>query len=308
MKHLTIGIFHDVDIGRELGKKGTQSDIILYNRKTDDCIYSFMEPVDDKFTIKSQITSEIDAAIISLEHPTKQTGETIVMLDSFNVSDGIIIVPPYTDKNNINKIIQNTSLQSFRIIEKNPITIFEHLQQMKPTQIEKTNPIIIIDHSFRVKGVGEIILGFVKQGIVKKHDSLFLMPQKKNVIIRSIQMQDKDVDFAEAGSRVGCAIKGAKTEEISRGSVICTQDGIIVSKKITLHFNKNEFYHTDINNGVFHVSIGMQTIPVKLNDIDNNNLTIESEKDIVFTEEDVFLILDLNSKKSRIVGKGTYLH
>ena len=212
MKHLTIGIFHDADIGRELGKKGTQSDIILYNRKTDDGVYSFMEPVDDKFTIKSQIASEIDAAIISLEHLTKQTGETIVMLDSFNVSNGLILVPPYTDKDTINEIIENTSLQSFQIIEKNPITILEYLQQMKPKQSKKTEPIIIIDHSFRVKGVGEIILGVVKQGIVKKHDSLVLMPQNKKVIIRSIQMQDKDVDAAEIGSRVGCALKGVKTE------------------------------------------------------------------------------------------------
>jgi selenocysteine-specific translation elongation factor len=308
MKHLTIGIFHDADIGRELGKKGTQSDIILYNRKTDDGVYSFMEPVDDKFTIKSQIASEIDAAIISLEHLTKQTGETIVMLDSFNVSNGLILVPPYTDKDTINEIIENTSLQSFQIIEKNPITILEYLQQMKPKQSKKTEPIIIIDHLFRVKGVGEIILGVVKQGIVKKHDSLVLMPQNKKVIIRSIQMQDKDVDAAEIGSRVGCALKGVKTEEISRGSVICAEDSCIVTKKSTLHFNKNKFYHTDINNGMFHVSIGMQTVPVKLVEMSDDKIAIESEKEMVFSEEDVFLILDLNSKKSRIVGKGFHLN
>jgi selenocysteine-specific translation elongation factor len=32
-----------------------------------------------------------------------------------------------------------------------------------------------VDHSFSVKGVGEVILGFVKKGIVKRYDDLHLL-------------------------------------------------------------------------------------------------------------------------------------
>ena len=59
---------------------------------------------------------------------------------------------------------------------------------------------------------------------------------------------------------------------------------------------------------MFHVSIGMQTVPVKLVEMSDDKIAIESEKEMVFSEEDVFLILDLNSKKSRIVGKGFHLN
>jgi len=33
MKSLNIGIFHDKELGRELGKKGSETDILMFNRK-----------------------------------------------------------------------------------------------------------------------------------------------------------------------------------------------------------------------------------------------------------------------------------
>jgi selenocysteine-specific translation elongation factor len=53
MKHVTIGIFHDEKLGKELGKKGTESDILMFNKKTDDCVYTFMSPLEDKLTTKT---------------------------------------------------------------------------------------------------------------------------------------------------------------------------------------------------------------------------------------------------------------
>jgi selenocysteine-specific translation elongation factor len=44
MKNLVIGIFHDEHLGRELGKKGTESDIAMFNRKTEEYIFtSFLQ-------------------------------------------------------------------------------------------------------------------------------------------------------------------------------------------------------------------------------------------------------------------------
>ncbi len=43
------------------------------------------------------------------------------------------------------------------------------------------------------------LLDFVKQGVFHKHDKMTLLPIDKEVVIRSIQMQDKD--FEEAGYR-----------------------------------------------------------------------------------------------------------
>jgi selenocysteine-specific translation elongation factor len=301
MKNLTIGIFHDAELGKQLGKKGTKSDINLYNRKTDDAIYSFLEPVDDKFSVKTQIISEIDVAIISFGQLTKQTGETIVLLDSFKVSKGLIITNPYEDTEKIKSIIKDTVLQSYQIIEKDPIEIFEKLQEFNIKKNSDIDPIVIIDHAFSVKGVGEVFLGVVKQGTINKHDSLYLMPQKKNVIIRSIQMQDKDVNTAEAGSRVGCAIKGANAEEMKRGSVLCSESAVQIDSKLKVSFEKNPFYN-ELKDGIYHISIGLQTVPAAIKKINEKELLLELEKEIVYTFDDIFLLLDLNAKKSRIIG------
>jgi len=97
MKHVTIGIFHDDTLGRELGKKGTESDIVMCNKKTDDCIYTFMSPFENKLTAKTQILSSIDAAIINCEQITPEVGETLLLLDSMGITEGILLLPPYSD-------------------------------------------------------------------------------------------------------------------------------------------------------------------------------------------------------------------
>jgi selenocysteine-specific translation elongation factor len=72
MKHLTVGVFRDDTIGRELGKKGTESDIVMFNRKMDQHIFTFMSPVEDKLSAKSQIISSIDAAIVAFTGMTRE--------------------------------------------------------------------------------------------------------------------------------------------------------------------------------------------------------------------------------------------
>lgn len=86
MNHLTVGIFQDEALGRELGKKGTESDIAMFNRKMDDYIFSFLSPVADKLPPKSQIASSIDAAVVMFNETSKELGETLVLLDSLGVS------------------------------------------------------------------------------------------------------------------------------------------------------------------------------------------------------------------------------
>lgn len=303
MKHITIGIFHDENLGKELGKKGTESDILMFNRKTDDCVYTFMSPVGDKLTTKTMILSTIDAAIISCEKITPEIGETILLIDSIGITNGIIVVPEYQDTTQLINLIKDTSLQNFTIVERNIQKIMQIIEKINPERNTSSPPIVIVDHTFSVKGVGEVILGVVKQGIIHKHDKISLLPANKEVIIRSIQMQDKDFDEATAGCRVGLAIKGATAEEMKRGSVFTTPEGAKTDKKFTLDFTNNRFY-PEPKKGIFHVTIGMQSIPVNITDITDNKITIETEKPVCYTKNDNFILLDLNAKKLHHIGNG----
>ena len=303
MKHITVGIFHDNALGRELGKKGTESDLLMFNKKTDECIYTFLAPFENKLTAKTQILSTIDAAIINCEHITAELGETLLLVDSLGISAGILLLPSYSDVMQLQTMIQSTSLEQFTIMERNIPKITKHLEKLTPQRDVSSPAIVVVDHSFSVKGIGEVILGFVKQGVIHAHETMLLLPANKQIMIRSIQMQDKDFETASAGCRVGLAIKGATVDELKRGSIFSASDVAKTDTKFMLHFRKNRFYQ-NVKTGLFHGTIGMQSLPVMITDIANGGITVETEKPVGYTSKDQFIFFDLNAKKLHHIGNG----
>jgi selenocysteine-specific translation elongation factor len=305
MRHLTIGVFHDEALGRELGKKGTESDIAMFNRKMDDCVFTFMSPVEDKLSAKSQIISTIDVAIVVFNEMSRELGETIVMLDMMGVKRGIGITTPYANNDKITAITKHTSLNTFSIEPKDPGRLLQILNGIQPERDTASAPIVEVDHSFSVKGVGEVILGFVKKGVVKKYDNLHLLPVNKEVTVRSIQIQDEDYEQAEAGTRVGLAIKGASVEEMPRGSVLTNSPNVKSETDLEIQFKKSPFYADDIKEGAFHATLGMQTVPITIKAKSEGSIVLQSAKPIVREPAKPIILLDLNAKKTRVMGNGT---
>jgi len=80
-----------------------------------------------------------------------------------------------------------------------------------------------------------------------------------------------------------------------------------MSTKLKLSFDKSPFYSDQVRKGAFHATVGMQTAPITITDLSGASIAIESEKPIVHTPEDTFLLLDLNAKKLRVIGKARAL-
>lgn len=306
MKNLTVGIFGDEGLGRELGKTGTKSDIAMFNRKTDDVIFTFMSPVEGKLSAKAQIMGVMDAVILSFDGMTPEFGENVVMAGSFGISSGVVLAQQQHFPQ-ISSLVKGTSLENFRLMEKDTTKIMEFLDSIEPGRSSEGSPVVVVDHSFSVKGIGEVVLGLVKTGTVRRHDKLVAMPAGKEVAVRSIQMQDRDFEEAGAGSRVGLAVKGATVEEMKRGTLLCSPGRVRTARKITLKFRASRFYQEGLREGTFHLTVGMQTVPVKITKIDKENVGLESEKDIVFMTGDTFLLTDMNAKKLHVMGSGMVL-
>jgi selenocysteine-specific translation elongation factor len=304
MRHLTVGIFHDEELGKELGKKGTLSDMAMYHRRSDDCIFTFMSPVEDKLTAKSQIISTIDAAVVVFSQMTRELGETILLLDLMAVREGVAITTPYATADKILTLTGKTSLKSYHVEERDPIKIMELLKAINPTRDNASPVVIVVDHSFNVKGVGEVVLGFVKRGVVKKYDKLNLLPAGKEVVVRSIQVQDEDVETAEAGTRVGLALKGASVDELERGAILSSSGQIQTASRMKLSFSKVPFYTDDISPGAYHATVGMQGVPITVLDSKADSIVIETGKPVAYERDDTVVLLNLNAKKTRIMGKG----
>lgn len=303
MKNLAVGIFGDDGLGRELGKTGTKSDIEFFNRKTDEAIFTFMSPVEGKLSAKAQIMGSVDLAILSFSGMTPDFGEDVVMADSFGISSGIVLAGQQNFQQ-VSALLKGTSLENFVLMEKNVTGIMEFLNSAESGRSSDGGPVVAVDHSFSVKGVGEVVLGFVKIGTLRRHDKLIAMPAGKEVVVRSIQMQDRDFEEAAAGSRVGLAMKGAELDELRRGTLLCTPGSVNAAKKLSLKFRASRFYQEGLREGAFHLTVGMQTVPVRITKINGETLEIESEKDMVFMPADTFLLTDMNAKKLHVMGSG----
>ncbi|HZI91040.1 MAG TPA: selenocysteine-specific translation elongation factor [Thermoleophilaceae bacterium] len=81
-----------------------------------------------------------------------------------------------------------------------------------------------VDRSFTVKGIGTIVTGTLWSGRFAARERVRVLPEGREVRIRSIQVHGTQVDQVLAGQRVALALAGIGRREVRRGDVICGHD------------------------------------------------------------------------------------
>ncbi|KAA8922881.1 EF-Tu/IF-2/RF-3 family GTPase [Thermoplasma sp.] len=216
MYHFNVFAYGVEDILREISKKGTESDIRLYNRKDDDGVMTFIEPIKypDKISSLTDSIYPTDIFIINGENLDKYFAETIIALDLFGKKRGIIVASE-DKQGTIRRLLKDTNIDP-EFFSGRPMEILDRIKNIKIDRDDQ-NTLVVIDHYFKVKSVGTVVLGFVLSGKIRKHQDLYLSEINRQVQIRSIQVNDVDFEEAEAGTRVGIALKNVEVEELSRG-------------------------------------------------------------------------------------------
>ena len=293
------------DVASEFGKKGTESDLTLYDRKESDVIKTWVIPngFPEKIQPLFQAINLAEYVIFHVDKLDKFTGEQIIALDSLKKEKGILSHTFDVDESKLNMMIKGTVVENYTRVEQDKIK--EEMNTLEP--ITNDNPAeLLIDHCFDVKGVGTVILGKVTNGTIKQYDNLKLYPHNIDVLIKSIQMHDDPVPESICPARVGLAVKGAKPDEVGRGDVISVEDAVDIKTEIELDFEKSPFYKSEIteNQGCL-VNIGLQTKAAKFSSI--NPLKLTFEKPIVCKKNDIAVILKPESTTIRILGSGKIL-
>ena len=293
------------DIASEFGKKGTESDLTLYDRKESDVIKTWVIPngFPEKIQPLFQAINLAEYVIFHVDKLDKFTGEQIIALDSLKKEKGILSHTFDVDESKLNMMIKGTVVENYTRVEQDKIK--EEMNTLEP--ITNDNPAeLLIDHCFDVKGVGTVILGKVTNGTIKQYDNLKLYPHNIDVLIKSIQMHDDPVSESVCPARVGLAVKGAKPDEVGRGDVISVEDAVDIKTEIELDFEKSPFYKSDIakNQGCL-VNIGLQIKAAKFSSI--TPLKLIFEKPIVCKKNDIAVILKPESTTIRILGSGKIL-
>lgn len=290
-------------IANDFGKKGTVTDLTLYDKKESDIIRTWVAPngFPDKIQPLFQAINLAEYVILYLGTLDKFVGEQIVALDLLQKKEGFLSHTYDVDENNLSSLIKGTTVERYKKVESAKLR--DELNKLVPlSQEDKTK--IVIDHCFDVKGVGTVVLGKVVSGKVKQYDNLKLLPSKVEVMVKSIQMHDDNVGEAVSPARVGLSLKGVNPEEVSRGDVLCEDDSIPVKDEIELDFKQTPYYKGEISeNQMCLVSIGLQIKSAKFSY--TSPIKLKLDKPAVCDPKDICIILKPESASIRILGSGT---
>src|SRR2546426_1408551 len=220
MKSINFVLLGDESIAKDFGKKGTDTDITIYDRKEAGVLRTWTVPstFPDKIQPLFQALNMAEYVIFYITKLDKFTGEQIVALDILHKTTGLLLHSYDVDRNTLLAMIKGTAVEQYKLVELENLK--KEMDLLQPISKEGRLK-ITIDHCFDVKGVGTVILGKVTQGKVRVYDNLKLVPKGIDVVVKSIQMHDDSVEEASSPARVGLAVKGIVPDDVQRGDLLC---------------------------------------------------------------------------------------
>jgi len=302
MRSVNFVVLGEQTIANDFGKKGTVTDLTVYDRKESDIIRTWVVPngFPEKIQPLLQAINIAEYVIFYVASLDRYTGEQIIALDMLNKKNGILSHSYEVDENRLHSMIKGTVLQNYKKIDSSNIK--EELVKLPP--VSNDGPAqIVIDHSFDVKGVGTVVLGKVLQGTINQYDNLKHLPSGTDVMVKSIQMHDDDVKQAVCPARVGLSLKGIKPDEVGRGDIITSDESFEIKNELKIDFKQSPFYKGEISeNQMCLVSIGLQVKAAKFSSISPVKLILD--KPVVCRKNEICLLVKPESTSVRVIGSG----
>jgi len=302
MRSVNFVVLGEQTIANDFGKKGTVTDLTVYDRKESDVIRTWVVPngFPEKIQPLLQAINIAEYVIFYVASLDRYTGEQIIALDMLNKKNGVLSHSYEVDENRLHSMIKGTVLQNYKKIDSPNIK--EELVKLPP--VSNDGPAqIMIDHSFDVKGVGTVVLGKVLQGTINQYDNLKHLPSGTDVMVKSIQMHDDDVKQAVCPARVGLSLKGIKPDEVGRGDIITSDESFEIKNELEIDFKQSPFYKGEISeNQMCLVSIGLQVKAAKFSSISPVKLILD--KPVVCRKNEICLLVKPESTSVRVIGSG----
>lgn len=310
-RSLTVALLGTKTLGPELGKKGTSSDLTLYNYSTEGLTVSYIEPTQfpEKFPpLMDALYMGRGRVVLGVEALTKDLGETIVAVDQTGAKEGILALADSVGREEVLRAVKGTVLEHYAIVPLDAKEIRQKVEAFPEHPAEDGDLILPVDHAFPVRGVGTVALGMVARGVVRAHDKLRMYPEDKMVEVRSLQVHDVDVTEAVAGQRVGVALKGVEADEVHRGYALAPVDGMVTGDLVLLgDYSPCRFFKGKAGEGdKVHVAIGLDNAPAKMTTVDGSQVTLTLSRPMAWVPGDRAYVVDLSGSgiRPRIAGAG----
>jgi selenocysteine-specific translation elongation factor len=313
MGNLMVAVLGVQGYCNSFAKKGTSTDITLYNLKKGEDTVTLIEPTryPERLAPLFYAASEAKKALIVVNELNATLGESLVMLQCCGVSSGYFILRNYLPKEKIEPLIKGTILEKFEFLPDDVNLLREKLLNdaalKKPA--ESATGTVPVDHSFNVKGVGVVALGVVVNGTIAKHASVNVRPGAKTAQVRSVQKHDDEFDSAVEGDRVGLALKNVELEDLDRGAVLTSDPSIKQSTFLKAKASLVKYWQIPIKaDMVLHIGHWMQFLNCKVEAVNDEGnwreptLTLTLEKALVHRPADKAVLMYLEGGKLRVAG------
>ncbi len=296
MNNIIVAIPNDIELAQSIGKKGTENGVVFYNRKINNTNIVVLTPSDinEKYYGFAQSIFLSDIVVLSTRTIDALFGEAIIASDL--LGKRVVL----TDDNTAEHITKNLSIETEICNRENILQLIENIaiNTKKENNLDQR---VVIDKAFPVKGVGDIALGIVINGVIKVHDNL-THTNGKVISIRHIQSHDVDVESADASTRVGIAIKGIDSKDIERGDILAKTQ-IKRTATVTLQISKSKLLNIDVSKERFDVSGVFSYSSAKILDLNNDTIKISLAKALPLSINDRLLLV--RTKQPRIFAIGT---
>jgi len=314
MANLNVAILGSPEYGKELGKKGTASDLTFYNLKKGQNTVTFIEPTryPERLAPLFYAVSMAQKALLIVEQINPAFGESVIMLDSIGVKEGIVVLKNYLSREQIAPFIKGTVVDGYDFLEDDKNVLRERLLVDVGNMIspqDRATGSLPVDHFFNVRGIGTVVLGSVAEGSIKKHDVLMVLPGEKTAQVRSIQKHDEDFDTAGIGERTGIALKGVEVEEIDRGTILTNDKSIKQVSSIVAKAAIVKYWPAPLKEGmVLHIGHWMQYVPARVEaasaegDWHKAELKLKLDKMLVYRPGAKAVLTYPEGGKLRVVG------
>jgi len=314
MENITVAVLGALGYSNGIGKKGTSTDITLYDLKKCETTITLIEPTryPERIAPLFYACALATKALVIVDELNAQLGEQLVMLQCAGIQSGYFVLRNYISQEKILPLTKGTPLENYEFVADDPNIIREKLlteaAQIKSTS-DKQSGTVPVDHAFNVKGVGVVILGIVIHGTVQKHASLKVLPGTKTAQVRSIQKHDDEFENASMGDRVGFALKNVEIEDLDRGTVLTNDQTIKTANKLQTTASLIKYWQTPLKAGmVMHVGHWTQFVTAKVEAVlESDNfrtptLTLTLDKPLVYRSGDCAVLMYLEGTKLRVTG------
>ena len=314
MVNLNVAVIGPGDYAKDLGKKGTVSDITLYDLKqgTDTVTLIEASKYPDRLAPLFYAVSMADSALVVVDAINAQLGECMVMLHCAGVKHGYIVLRNYLTSDQLAPLVKGTVLESYTYVEDEKNALREMLLQDakgKDAPKDMGKGAVAVDHFFNVKGVGSVILGTVTHGRIVRHDELKILPTDRSAQVRSIQKHDDDFPDAVAGDRVGLALKNIDVEQLDRGYVLTNDERVKCDTTITAPAELVDYWKTPMKEGmVLHLGHWMQFLAARVESVEDKgdfrrpSLRLVLDKPVVHPPGGRAVLMYLEGGKLRVIG------